>query len=66
MAQPARSRIQVLTYLVIVLAFSSVFYFFIIHSGSLGYGRGMYVFGLDVVPRASGHAHPAPEWPQHR
>jgi hypothetical protein len=46
MAQPARFRVQVLTYLVIVLAFSSFFYFLILHSGSLGYGRGMYVFGL--------------------
>jgi CAAX protease family protein len=54
MAQPARSRVQVLTYLVIVLAFSSVFYFLILHSGSLGYGRGMYVFGLMWCPALAG------------
>ncbi|HMD06765.1 MAG TPA: hypothetical protein VKH63_04470 [Candidatus Acidoferrum sp.] len=54
MAQPARSRIQVLTYLVIVFAFSSFFYFLIIHSGSLGYGRGMYVFGLMWCPALAG------------
>ncbi|HTQ59808.1 MAG TPA: type II CAAX endopeptidase family protein [Candidatus Solibacter sp.] len=54
MAQPARSRMQVVTYLVIVLAFSSFFYFLILHSGSLGYGRGMYVFGLMWCPALAG------------
>jgi membrane protease YdiL (CAAX protease family) len=54
MAQPARSRVQVLTCLVIVFAFSSFFYFLIIHSGSLGYGRGMYVFGLMWCPALAG------------
>ncbi len=54
MAQPARSRVQVLTYLVIVFAFSSFFYFLILHSGSLGYGRGMYVFGLMWCPALAG------------
>lgn len=43
MAQGARSRVQVLTYLVVVFAFSSFFYFLVLHSGSLGNGRGMYV-----------------------
>jgi len=37
---------QSLIYLVLVLAFSSFFYFLILHSGSLGNGRGMYVLGL--------------------
>jgi CAAX protease family protein len=54
MAQPARSRIQVLTYLVIVFAFSSVFYFLILHSGSLGNGRGLYVLGLMWCPALAG------------
>src|SRR5580704_3622268 len=45
MAQPARSRVQ---------ALSSFFYFLIIHSGSLGYGRGMYVFGLMWCPALAG------------
>jgi membrane protease YdiL (CAAX protease family) len=54
MAQPARSRVQVLTYVVILLVFSSFFYFLIIHSGSLGYGRGMYVFGLMWCPALAG------------
>jgi membrane protease YdiL (CAAX protease family) len=50
MAQPARSRVQVLTYLIIVFAFSSFFYFLILHSGSLGNGRGMYVLGFMWCP----------------
>jgi membrane protease YdiL (CAAX protease family) len=54
MAQPARSRIQVFTYLVIVFAFSSIFYFLILHSGSLGNGRGLYVLGLMWCPALAG------------
>ena len=54
MAQPARSRVQVLTYLIIVFAFSSFFYFLILHSGSLGNGRGMYVLGLMWCPALAG------------
>jgi membrane protease YdiL (CAAX protease family) len=54
MAQPARSRVQVLTYLVIVFAFSSFFYFLILHSGSLGNGRGLYVLGLMWCPALAG------------
>jgi membrane protease YdiL (CAAX protease family) len=54
MAQPARSRVQVLTYLVIVFAFSSFFYFLVLHSGSLRYGRGLYVLGLMWCPALAG------------
>jgi membrane protease YdiL (CAAX protease family) len=54
MGQPARSRVQVLTYLIIVLAFSSFFYFLILHSGSLGNGRGLYVLGLMWCPALAG------------
>jgi membrane protease YdiL (CAAX protease family) len=54
MAQPARSRMQVLTYLVIVFLFSSFFYFLILHSGSLGNGRGLYVLGLMWCPALAG------------
>ncbi len=54
MAQPKSSRIQVVMYLIIVLMFSSFFYFLILHSGSLGYGRGMYVFGLMWCPALAG------------
>jgi len=54
MAQPARSRVQVITYVILVLAFSSFFYFLILHSGSLGYGRGMYTFGLMWCPALAG------------
>jgi membrane protease YdiL (CAAX protease family) len=54
MGQPAGSRLQVLTYLVIVFAFSSFFYFLILHSGSLGNGRGLYVLGLMWCPALAG------------
>ena len=54
MAQPARSRVQVLTYIGIVSLFSSFFYFLILHSGSLGHGRGMYVLGLMWCPALAG------------
>jgi membrane protease YdiL (CAAX protease family) len=45
---------QVLMYLALVLAFSSFFYFLILHSGSLGNGRGMYVLGLMWCPALAG------------
>jgi membrane protease YdiL (CAAX protease family) len=41
-------------YLIVLFAFSSFFYFLILHSGSLGYGRGMYVFGLMWCPALAG------------
>jgi membrane protease YdiL (CAAX protease family) len=53
-SQPRSSRVQVLMYLIILFAFSSFFYFLILHSGSLGYGRGMYVFGLMWCPALAG------------
>lgn len=54
MPQSGRSRVQVLTYLIIVFAFSSFFYFLILHSGSLGNGRGLYVLGLMWCPALAG------------
>ena len=54
MAPPRSSRMQVLIYLVLVFAFSSLFYFLILHSGSLGNGRGMYVLGLMWCPALAG------------
>jgi membrane protease YdiL (CAAX protease family) len=54
MVQPARSGVQVLTYLVIVFAFSSFFYFLILRSGSSGNGRGLYVLGLMWCPALAG------------
>ena len=54
MAQPRSSRVQILIYLVLILALSSVFYFLILHSGSLGNGRGMYVLGLMWCPALAG------------
>jgi membrane protease YdiL (CAAX protease family) len=54
MEQAARSRRQVLTYLVLVFALSSIFYFLILRSGSLGNGRGLYVLGLMWCPGLAG------------
>lgn len=45
---------QVLVYGVLVFAFSSLFYFLILHSGSLSNGRGMYVLGLMWCPALAG------------
>jgi membrane protease YdiL (CAAX protease family) len=41
-------------YVVLVFAFSSLFYFLILHSGSLSNGRGMYVLGLMWCPALAG------------
>lgn len=54
MAQPKSSRLQVVMYLVLVFAFSSLFYFLILRSGSLGNGRGLYVVGLMWCPALAG------------
>lgn len=54
MAQPRSSRVQIVIYLILVFAFSSVFYFLVLHSGSLGNGRGMYVLGLMWCPALAG------------
>ncbi|HEY7098107.1 MAG TPA: type II CAAX endopeptidase family protein [Terriglobales bacterium] len=44
------SRTQIVTYLITVFLLSSFFYFLILRSGSMGYGQGMYVFGLMWCP----------------
>lgn len=54
MAQPARSRVQVLTYLALLLAFSSVFYFLILRAGGLRGGGGVYVVCLMWCPALAG------------
>ena len=54
MAQPRTSRMQILIYLILVFAFSSLFYFLVLRSGSLGNGRGMYVLGLMWCPALAG------------
>ncbi|HYL62795.1 MAG TPA: type II CAAX endopeptidase family protein [Candidatus Methylomirabilis sp.] len=56
MSPPKGSRAQIVIYLVSVFAFSSFFYFLILHSGSLGNGRGMYVLGLMWCPALAGMA----------
>jgi membrane protease YdiL (CAAX protease family) len=50
MLEQRDSRQQVATYLLIVLAFSSVFYFLILKAHTLGAGGGLYVFGIMWCP----------------
>jgi membrane protease YdiL (CAAX protease family) len=52
--QPARSRLQVAQYLLLVFTFSSFFYFLVLRSGGLGHGRGLYVLGLMWCPALAG------------
>jgi uncharacterized protein len=50
------SRRQVLTYLLLVFLFSSVFYFLIIYSKHLSAGGGLYVFGIMWCPALAAFA----------
>jgi CAAX protease family protein len=50
MSEARRSRAQVLLYLLLVFAFSSVFYFLILRAHSLGGGGGLYVAGIRWCP----------------
>lgn len=50
MAEPSRSPRQVITYVLLVFAFSSVFYFLILHGHRLGGGGGLYVLGIMWCP----------------
>jgi CAAX protease family protein len=52
----ATSRKQILTYLLFVILFSSVFYFLILRAGSLGSGGGLYVRGLMWCPALAAFA----------
>lgn len=54
MPQPARSRAQVLTYLVLVFLFSSVFYFLMLHGGGIRSGGGVYTLCLMWCPALAG------------
>jgi membrane protease YdiL (CAAX protease family) len=54
MEQPANdSRKAIALFLLITLAFSSVYYFLVIHTGKLGSGFGLYVSGLMWSPALS-------------
>ena len=50
------SRQQIAIYLLLVLAFSSVFYFLILRAHSLGGGGGLFVFGIMWCPALAGMA----------
>jgi membrane protease YdiL (CAAX protease family) len=48
------SRQQIAIYLVLVFAFSSVFYFLVLKAHTLGAGAGLYVFGIMWCPALAG------------
>jgi uncharacterized protein len=50
MSEPRRSSRQVITYLLLTIAFSSVFYFLILRAHRLGAGGGLYVLGIMWCP----------------
>ena len=52
--QPINSRRQVATYLLLVFAFSAVFYFLVLWAHTLGAGGGLYVISLMWCPALAG------------
>lgn len=50
------SRRQIITYLLLVFAFSSVFYFLMLKAHTLGAGGGLYVLGIMWCPALAGMA----------
>ena len=53
---PRSSRQQVMIYLLLVFAFSSIFYFLILRAHRLGAGGGLYVVGIMWCPALAGAA----------
>ncbi|HXT23469.1 MAG TPA: type II CAAX endopeptidase family protein [Candidatus Eisenbacteria bacterium] len=56
MAEKGSSARQIAIYLLLVFAFSSIFYFLVLRAHSLGGGAGLYVFGLMWCPALAGMA----------
>src|SRR5439155_16502189 len=56
MGEKDNSAKQIAIYLLLVFAFSSVFYFAVLRAHSLGAGAGLYVFGLMWCPALAGIA----------
>lgn len=54
MPEQKSSRQQIAIYLVLVFAFSSVFYFLVLRAHTLGAGAGLYVFGIMWCPALAG------------
>lgn len=54
MAEQRSSRQQIAIYLLLVFAFSSVFYFLVLRAHTLGAGAGLYVFGIMWCPALAG------------
>jgi membrane protease YdiL (CAAX protease family) len=53
-AEQRSSRQQIAIYLLLVFAFSSVFYFLVLRAHTLGAGAGLYVFGIMWCPALAG------------
>jgi uncharacterized protein len=53
-AEARRAKISIVVYLLLTIAFSSIFYRLIIHQGSLGAHSGLFVFALMWSPGVSG------------
>jgi len=56
MSEPRGSRRRVVIFLLLVFAFSSVFYFLILRAHKLGAGGGLYVIGIMWCPALAGAA----------
>jgi CAAX protease family protein len=56
MAEKGSPARQIAIYLLLVFAFSSIFYFLVLRAHSLGGGAGLYVFGLMWCPALAGMA----------
>lgn len=56
MPEKRSSRQQIAIYLLLIFAFSSVFYFLILRAHSLGGGGGLFVFGIMWCPALAGIA----------
>ena len=54
MPEQKSSRQQIAIYLLLVFAFSSVFYFLVLRAHTLGAGAGLYVFGIMWCPALAG------------
>lgn len=56
MAEPRGSRAPVIVYLLLLFAFSSLFYFLILRAHKLGAGGGLYILGIMWCPALAGAA----------
>jgi len=57
MSETKASQRQAMIYLLLTLAFSSVFYFLILRAQDLGAARGLYTVGIMWCPAFAGVGH---------